>query len=274
MFIKKSFVDEIANSMHRQLVDGAINKQAEQQTKLVKAADYLNAAAEIFDEAGMTAHAEVMTSVLESLAKKKDKNKAKDKKGKKPAKKSTKKTPTSEKMVKSLKEKGWVFDESDSNDKHYIDDNCAMCGDMSYAHDSTPQWWRLYNDESGGFHDFKADRAAAERSKQRRNEYVYPGWELDGPFKSLEDIEKKYNPEWFDVDTDVMNAEDNDELYSMLDEFKTQSEDMDFEDELDFDDFEDRVRIRDPFENYNKIDLGEDDVRVHDPFEDYEKTYL
>lgn len=189
MFIKKSFVDEIANSMERHLVDGAINKQAEKQAQLVKAADYLNAAAEIFDESGMVAHAEVITSVLESLAaKKKDKNKAKDKKkAKKPVKKPAKKAPTSEKMVSNLKEKGWMFDESDAHDSNCADDNCAMCGDMSYSDDD----------------------------------------------------------------------KDSDELYSMLDDFKSNSDNMDFEDELDFDDFEDR-----------------EGVKVHDPFADFEKLYL
>lgn len=159
MFTKKSFVDEIAGSMERHLVDGAINKQAEQQAKLVKAADYLNAAAEIFDESGLTAQAEVVTAVLESLAakkSKKDKKKVKSKaKTKKPA---AKKAPTSEKMVENLKEKGWVFDESDAADQHCVDDNCAMCGDMSYANDNEEELYSMLEDfknksESDDFED-------------------------------------------------------------------------------------------------------------------------
>jgi hypothetical protein len=130
MFIKKSFVDEIANSMERQLVDGIINKRAAQEEQLVKAANYLNAAAEIFDESGLGVHAELITAVLESLAAKKSKKKKKDKPKAKSAPKA-KKAPSSEKMVTNLKEKGWVFDESDANDANFIDDNCALCGSMS-----------------------------------------------------------------------------------------------------------------------------------------------
>jgi hypothetical protein len=157
MFTKKSFVDEIAGSMERHLIDGAINKQAERQEKLVKAADYLNAAAEIFDESGLTAQAEVVTAILESLAakkSKKDKKKLKSK-TKKPV---AKKPLNSGKMVENLKEKGWVFDESDSADQHCVDDNCAMCGDMSYADDSEEELYSMLEDfksrsESSDFED-------------------------------------------------------------------------------------------------------------------------
>ncbi len=122
MFTRKSSVDEIASSMERQLIDGAINKQAEVEIRLVKAANYLNAAAEIFDESGLCAHAELITAVLESLAAKKSKKKKKLKD------KAKSKAPSSEKMVANLKEKGWVFDENGADDTNFVDDNCALCG--------------------------------------------------------------------------------------------------------------------------------------------------
>lgn len=139
MFIKKSFAEEIAIAMDNQLVDGAINKQAEKEARLVKAADYLNAAAEIFDETGMVAHAELITSLIEVLAakkSKKDKNKAKDRKFKNKSKKPAKKL-TSEKMVDNLKEKGWMFDENGCSDHGYDFSNCSdsCSGDKSYSDD-------------------------------------------------------------------------------------------------------------------------------------------
>lgn len=135
MFIKNSFVDEIATSMERQLVDGVINKQAEAQAQLVKAANYLNAAAEIFDESGLDVQAELITAVLESLAaKKKVKPKSKSKAKKEAPKK---KEMTSDKMVSNLKEKGWMFDESGAHDQNFVDDNCALCGSMSGSKDKS-----------------------------------------------------------------------------------------------------------------------------------------
>jgi len=138
MFIKKSFVDEIANAMECQLVDGVINKQAETDVKIVKAAEYLHAAAEICDENGLSAQAEVITAILESLAAKKSKKKPKKTqkpvKSKKTPKSKIKKELTSEKMVNNLKEKGWVFD-ADDMDHNCADENCAVCGDSMLADD-------------------------------------------------------------------------------------------------------------------------------------------
>ena len=145
MFIKKSFADEIAAGMEKHLIDNSINKLATQETQIVKAADYLNAAAEIFEDFGLTKQAEIITLVLETLAAKKSKKKApkaKAKKAPKSKKKSKKsspkaalKNPTSKEMVENLKEKGWVFNETGNHDEHDADDNCAMCGDMSYDDD-------------------------------------------------------------------------------------------------------------------------------------------
>ena len=143
MFIKKSFADEIAAAMERNLIDSNINKLAHTENQILKAADYLNAAAEIFDETGLTKQAEVITLLLETLAAKKTKKKTKakpkskskakaapKKKSKTPIPKAKLKNPTSEEMVKNLEEKGWVFNETGNHEEHDADDNCAMCGDM------------------------------------------------------------------------------------------------------------------------------------------------
>lgn len=170
MFVKKSFADEIASSMQDHLVNSAetaalIEKQTKEQALIVQAADHLNAAAEIYDANGMMAEAELITGILEVLAakkaKKKDKNRAKDKKSKKPAKKPVKKkAPSSEKMVQNLKEKGWMFDENGAKDGQVdhscVDDNCAACGDMSYADD--PNEEELYS----MLEDFKSRSADAD----------------------------------------------------------------------------------------------------------------
>lgn len=193
MFSRKSCADEIAQSMENHLRDGAINKLAARDNQIVKAAEYLNAVAEIFDESGLSSHAEVITAVLESLAKKKDLKK-------KPVKKPAKKAPSSEKQVKNLKEKGWVFDESGAKDK---------------------------NDAGDGM----TDRCSA----------------CDRPYDmSAADPKDK--------------EEEDAELYSMLDDFDGSS---DFEDELDFDDFDDRAEVstkRDPFEDFRRIYVGDDDL--------------
>jgi hypothetical protein len=67
MFKISSFEQELMNEMSKQLVAN----QAENQhsfNKIAKAADYLNAAAEILDDTGLHAQAEVVTELLESLA--------------------------------------------------------------------------------------------------------------------------------------------------------------------------------------------------------------
>lgn len=128
MFNKKDASFEIAQSMEKALVSNAVDKQTQGLNKLAEAMEHLNAAAEIFDDAGLRKYAEVATQLLESLAAKKSKKKpAKSKKSpvksKKPAKrKSKKQSPksdpsveglTSEKMVDNLEHKGWVFNADD-----------------------------------------------------------------------------------------------------------------------------------------------------------------
>jgi hypothetical protein len=68
MFKNGSFEDEIYRSMEKTLVA----KQVENKhgfDKLAKAADYLNAAAEVFENAGMHEQAAEITEVLQELSK-------------------------------------------------------------------------------------------------------------------------------------------------------------------------------------------------------------
>jgi hypothetical protein len=221
MFIKKSFVDEIATSMERQLVDGSINKQAEAQSQLVKAANYLNAAAEIFDESGLNIQAELITAVLESLAaKKKVKSKGKSKPKTKKEKEAPKKTElTSDKMVSNLKEKGWVFDESDANDVNFADNNCALCGDMSYAKDKKRELWHLEKPEDPN-HTSQFTGSNDELKRWLDRVKPYSGeWASHGPYESHDELEKKHNPHWFRPDGTFKLYDD-----SEVDDFEAEPE--------------------------------------------------
>lgn len=67
MFKIGGFEDELYHSMEKQLV----SQQVEDRhgfNKLAKAADYLNSAAEIFENAGMTKEATEVLKVLETLS--------------------------------------------------------------------------------------------------------------------------------------------------------------------------------------------------------------
>lgn len=67
MFKSSSFEDEIFRSMEKTLASAQVeNKYG--FNKLAKAADLLNTAAEIFDNAGMHAESEEITEILEGLA--------------------------------------------------------------------------------------------------------------------------------------------------------------------------------------------------------------
>jgi hypothetical protein len=233
MFIKKSFVDEIAQSIEQLLVEGAVDVQTEQQARIVKAADYLNSAAEIFDESGLTAQAELVTAVLESLAAKKSKKKKVKNKTRKPAAAKSE----SDQMVVNLKELGWMFDQPEEHDE-----NCAACGDISYSDDQmTKLWWRIERKgEPHAFFNFEGTRQEAEERKQRREEYFGGEFIIRGPYNSVKDLERKHHPQWFEDDQMAADDETEDKLYSMLENFKRDTEDMDFEDELDFNDFDSR----------------------------------
>jgi hypothetical protein len=69
MFKIGSFENEILKSMEKSLVANQ-SEESNGFSKLAKAADYLNNAASIFDQAGMHEEAYEITEVLESLASK------------------------------------------------------------------------------------------------------------------------------------------------------------------------------------------------------------
>jgi hypothetical protein len=67
MFKTSSFEEEIFQSMEKQLVSNQLENRHGFQ-KLAKAAEYLNAAASIFEQAGMEETAEDITELLQNLA--------------------------------------------------------------------------------------------------------------------------------------------------------------------------------------------------------------
>jgi transposase len=67
MFKTASFEQELMQSMSEKLVENQTENQYS-YNKIAKAADYLNAAAELFDDTGLHKQAEVITQLLESLA--------------------------------------------------------------------------------------------------------------------------------------------------------------------------------------------------------------
>lgn len=67
MFKNNSFEDEIYLSMEKKLASNQLENKYSFD-KLAKAADYLNAAASIFDKAGMKTESAEVTKVLHNLA--------------------------------------------------------------------------------------------------------------------------------------------------------------------------------------------------------------
>ncbi len=66
MFKLENFENEIYQSMEKKLTANQVEKSYG-FNKLAKAADYLNAAAELFDNAGMYSEAKEITKILEEL---------------------------------------------------------------------------------------------------------------------------------------------------------------------------------------------------------------
>ena len=114
MFTKKSFEEELTESMSKNLVVSAV-ETTHKLEKLARAADYLYSAADIFDDCGFTVEGDAITSVLESLAAKK----------KKPVKgkKSDKKSKESEKFLANLKDHGTMLDKNDAEDMDGLEDS-------------------------------------------------------------------------------------------------------------------------------------------------------
>jgi hypothetical protein len=154
MFSRKDTSFDLAAEMEKNLRVLAEAEVIAPINKMASAIEYLNRAAEIFDENGLYVEAEIATRLLEVFAAKKGKKKKPSKSkskskpaksSKKPAKKSApakKKTDEatkgldSEKMVDNLKEKGWVFNADDMNSveddlnfvlEHGEGCDCSMC---------------------------------------------------------------------------------------------------------------------------------------------------
>ncbi len=159
MFKYKSAAEDIAKVMQENLVSSAVEESGG-FNKIAKALDHLNAAADLFDDAGLLAEAEILTYLLESLAAKKDSEKSKNSKDPKnskdsknskesfkdkmkrlrdlknpKSKKSTKKEAsedphsnlTSEQMLENLKTNGTVFNygADDGKTEENADENDA-----------------------------------------------------------------------------------------------------------------------------------------------------
>lgn len=69
MFKQASVADELLRSMEKTLVKNQAEKNTHQLTRLAQAVDYLNDAAAIFERAGMTEEADLITDVLQALSK-------------------------------------------------------------------------------------------------------------------------------------------------------------------------------------------------------------
>lgn len=111
--IKKSvFEDDLIAGMQREL-RSYDKKQG--MDNLVKAADYLHSAMEILEEAGLTAKADQILSVLSKIAHDEQDAKGKPRKPKNPTHVSDKHTHglTPDKMVDNLKNHGIVFNMAD-----------------------------------------------------------------------------------------------------------------------------------------------------------------
>lgn len=210
MFIKKSFIDEIAHDMQCHLVAQAVDKTAERQDRVVRAASHLNTAAELFDDLGLSAQSELVTAVLESLAGKKGKSKSK---------------PGTKKV---------------EDHKHTHD--CEMCSDMSFIDDEL-SWWRLcLKKEPRVYQQFQATATSAKKRQISREEHTDEKWVLEGPFDTIADMEShkptsvpsKIVPQAAEVNMAKDKKEDDGDLYALLENFKDDSAGMGFEDELDF----------------------------------------
>jgi len=128
--IKKSvFEEELIHGMQRELQ--GFEKNASMNS-LVDAANYLQAAMEIFEEAGLTAQADQLLSVLQKIAEdEQDAKKGKSHKSKDPRKFHDPHTEglTSERMIENLKHHGIVFNLADDGkadtmlDVELADDN-------------------------------------------------------------------------------------------------------------------------------------------------------
>lgn len=201
-FDKKNSADEIAKQMQSILVSEKIEKYASVvEDKMIKVAEHLNEVAEELDNLGLAQEAEVITKVLEVVAKKKSK-KRKVKKNKKSDK------LTSDKMVENLKDHGTPFNLAN-------DENCLDCGDIAMADDKV----RPCNCENShcphGLHSCK--------NKQGKRKAMYVGRLCDECADRM--------PEEYMLNTDENEAKDNSEFNEAMKLLEDDKILDDFEDE-------------------------------------------
>jgi hypothetical protein len=195
MFSRKDTSFDLADEMEKNLRAFAEAEVSSPINKVASAIEYLNRAAEIFDENGLHGEAEIATRLLEVFAARKGKakkkptnkssvksksrsSKSKSKSSKKPAgKKSDPATKglDSKKMIENLSEKGWVFNADDgdifdadddnfsiSSDMHGEDCDCSACSEMGEMMADDENFALSGNgmgDEETGESEHKADLA-------------------------------------------------------------------------------------------------------------------
>jgi hypothetical protein len=137
--------DELIYGMQREMHS---HSKKEGMENLVKAADYLQSAIEIFEEAGLTAQADQVLTILAKIVV--DEHEAKQKSHKAPAKKTDPHTHglTPEKMVENLKHHGIVFNLSDDgkSDKLLNNDLAVDENDLEVEDPTTVE--KDFEDES------------------------------------------------------------------------------------------------------------------------------
>lgn len=69
MFKQSSFEDEIFRSMEKTLIKNQTEQNTHGLSRVAKAVDYLNDAAAIFERAGMTEEADMISGILLGLVK-------------------------------------------------------------------------------------------------------------------------------------------------------------------------------------------------------------
>ena len=106
----KSFADEIAGQMLKNILE---QSKTTNNKKISEALSHINAAAEIFDSEGFDKTAEYLTVFLDKFSEKADDAAVKN--------------LSSEKMLKNLKEKGWVFNADDEGKSLEQLKSCPYC---------------------------------------------------------------------------------------------------------------------------------------------------
>lgn len=136
-FLKKSSADEIEESLSTNIDNINSSKEREEQAKIQMVLASLHEAADLLDRADLEKEADVVTTLLMVLADD-----------------AATSGLTSEKMLKNLEEKGWVFNTDDSTMKEldsFLNDDPAPTDDKELVvEEETPvpktaAWWNIRN---------------------------------------------------------------------------------------------------------------------------------